>query len=490
MTLRPADLLGLPAPDLAHHVALFRYAMVALVVAWVFVVARARPLLAVAFGAFYALIATLFWVTLLGRPYGLFADVAVTRRIAECAVAAGSGGWEGVLSGEAARGLGAWLGARGVSPRLLMLGPALLAPLVVPLIGFVLYQLWSRRDRAFVGALLWLAFPTGDLDGLRGPGVLPGLWAHPLGALGLLTSVIVVLVVARDPRGWRWAFVGVALAAAWLAAGAFWARLGESTTSVNAFHRVLLVTLDQGLWFPLGWYGLVRRGEPASRALALAGLALFLLPWPALVRVEPWGPLALYRLGLILGAAGPAAELCARAGAALKRARATLAEVPDLRVGAAAALLALAPGSFPVWWSPVQLDAVFAESLDRVPGVVAEVADAVRTHAPPQSVVLAGPEYAPAVAALAGRRVLRAIALVPAPDEDERWKAEERVLAGRADAPAAKRYGVTHVLVAVGDFAEQGVESPELLVSRPGFRLVWQHPAGIRLYEVRARIPE
>jgi hypothetical protein len=485
MTLRPADLLGLPAPDLVYHVTIFRCVMVVLVLAWVYVVARVRPMAAVAFGGLYALVAVGFWLALLGRPYGLFVDAAVTRRAAECAVAAASGGWEGPLSGQAASGMGAWLCRWGVSPRLLILGPALLAPLVVPLVGQILFHFWTRRDRAFMGALLWLAFPTGDLDALRGGGLLPGLWAHPLGALGLIATTLLVLVGTRNPRGRRWLVAGALVAAAWLAAGVFWARLGEGVSPLGALARLMLVTLDQGLWLPLGWYGLLRRGEPTSRALVFAGLLLVLVPWPAMVRLEPWGPLALYRLGLILAAAAPAAELCTLLGGAVKRARWAPEDLADVRAGAAAALLALAPGSFPVWWTPVQLDGTFAESLDPVPGVLGEVAAAVRDNTASDAVVLAGPEYAPAVAALGGRRVLRAPALGPVPDADARWRAEDRILAGRPDAPAARPFGVTHVLMAIGDFAEQGLESPEQLAARPGFRLVWSHPEGIRLYALR-----
>jgi hypothetical protein len=481
MTLRPADLLGLPAADLVHGVTLFRYAMVALVVAWALIVARAKPVVAVAFGGVFALVAAGFWVTLLGRPYGLFADTAVTRRLAECAVAAASGGWEGILSGQPAQGVGAWLGRRGVPPSLLMQGPTLLAPLAVPLVGQLLYHLWSRRDRAWVGALLWLAFPTGDLDALRGPALVPGLWAHALGALGFVATAALVLFGTRDPRGRRWLVAAALICAAWLGAGLFWKALGESVTPVGAFTRVLLVTLDQGLWLPLGAYGLLRRGEPASRALVLSGLALFLLP----LHLEPWGPLALYRLGLIMAAAAPAAELCTYAGRRLKDAQAWLAEIPDVRVGAAAALLVFGPGAFLVWWPPVQLDATFAESLDAVPAAVVDAAQAVRANTPPNAVVLAGSEYAPAVAALAGRRVLRAPGLAPAPDDEARWRAEDRILAGRPDAPAARPYGVTHVLAAIGDFADHGLETTGQLASLPGYELVWEHPGGIQLYALR-----
>jgi hypothetical protein len=43
---------------------------------------------------------------------------------------------------------------------------------------------------------------------------------------------------------------------------------------------------------------------------------------------------------------------------------------------------------------------------------------------------------------------------------------------------------VTHVLAAVGDFAEH-LGSTDELASRPAFQLVWEHPEGIRLYAVR-----
>jgi hypothetical protein len=450
---------------------------------WALVIARARPVFSVLFGALYALMAVAFWSAALARPYGLFVDPAITQRVAECAVATSSGpGWEGVLSGEPAASAGSWLAHLGIPPRALLFAPTLAAPLLIPLAGILLHQLWTRRDRAWTGALLWLAFPTGDLDGLSAAGLLPGTWAHPLGAAGVLASLLAVLVAARNRYTRRWVVVGSVLAALWVAAGVQWARLGEGTTPLGIVDRLLLVSVRQGLWLPVGWYGLLRRGEPAARALVLAGLVAFVLPPTAVLRIEPWGPLALYRLGLMMGAAAPAAEAAAYIGAALKRRVASLGGVSDIRVGAAAALLALAPGSFPVWWQPVQLDPVFAESLDAVPAIVVEAAAAVRAQTPPQAVVVAGPEYAPAVGALAGRRLLR-LPFRRAHDEDNRWRAEDRVLAGRPEAPAARPYGVTHVLIGVGDFADHGITAPEELAGR-GFRLLWQHPEGVRLYAV------
>lgn len=488
MSLRPGDLLGLPAPDLVQDLAAFRYAMVALALAWALIIIRVRPLVATLFGTIHAAAGVTFWTLALGRPYGLLIDPHVTRRVAECAVAAASGGWEGILSGQPAHGIGAWLGNIGLSPRLCMLGPSLLAPVVVPVIGALLYLFWSRRDRAWVASLLWLAFATGDLDALRGAGVVPGLWSHPIGALGLVATVAAVVLGARDDR--RWIPVGIAVAVAWIAAAAWWGRLGEPVSPTSAVQRVLLVTLDQGLWLPLGWYALLRRGEPASRALALAGLAMLLMPAP--VRIEAWGPHALYRLGLIMSASALVAEACATLGAALKRRVSVLSEVSDRRLGIAALLVVLAPGSFLVWWHPVQLDPVMAGSLDRVPAVVVEVAEAVRARTPPIAVVMASEEYAPALAALAGRRVLRAPALAQPDDGDARWTVEEKVLAGHTSDRLVQRYGVSHVLVAPGDFVDRGLARPEDLGRRGPYQLIYQHREGFRLYAISAppgRVP-
>ena len=183
-----------------------------------------------------------------------------------------------------------------------------------------------------------------------------------------------------------------------------------------------------------------------------------------------------------MAAAGPVAELCAVAGAAAKRAHAGLENVVELRLGMAALLAVLAPGSFLVWWPPVQLDAVMAESLDPVPRVLVEVADAVRRHTGAESVVMASVENAPVVAALAGRRVLRAPSLVQPPDADARWLVEQKVLAGRTTDRLVRRYGVSHVLVAPGDFLDRGLEGPEELERLAAVQLVYVHPEGYRLY--------
>jgi hypothetical protein len=484
--LRPGDLLGLPLPDTVLHVAAFRYAMVGLVVVWALLAARARPWLSFLGGVLFAVTGVGFWTLALARPYGLLTDAAISGRVAECAVGAASGGWEGVRSGLAASGIGAWLGRAGVGAETLALAPTLLAPFVIPLLAVLVAVLWSRRDLAWLAGLLWLAFATGDLDGLTPAGLVPGLWAHPFGALGLVATALLVLAGARIWKGGAAAPVlALGVVAGWVAAAIFWGRLGEAVTPLRGLERLLLVTLQQGLWLPLGAYGLWRHGDAAARALAAAGAVLLLVPWPDSVALEPWGPHALYRLGLVLAAAAPVGQVCGDCGAWLRPHLPALARRDDRAVGAGLLLLALAPGAFLVWWHPVQLDPVFASGLDPVPPAVVEIAAAVRAHAGPQAVVVAAPGYAAPLMTLAGRRVLRAPLLARSDDEDLRWRAEEKVLAGRTGDRLVQRYGVSHVLVGPGDFIDRGLERPEDLESRGPFTLVYDHGAGIRLYAIR-----
>lgn len=64
MTLRPADLLGLPDgfPDPLVHLVAFRYLLFALSLGWAFVVLRARRAWWTAAGAAWVVAAVGFWV--------------------------------------------------------------------------------------------------------------------------------------------------------------------------------------------------------------------------------------------------------------------------------------------------------------------------------------------------------------------------------------------------------------------------------------------
>jgi hypothetical protein len=100
-------------------------------------------------------------------------------------------------------------------------------------------------------------------------------------------------------------------------------------------------------------------------------------------------------------------------------------------------------------------------------------------------VVLASPAYAPAVAAVSGRRVLRAPTLMTPSDDDRRRRLERAVLTGEAPSPALlARYGLRYVLAAPGDFQDVGVDAPHELAARPHLRLRHVSREGFRVYEI------
>jgi len=478
--LRPGELLGIPAgvPDLLAEVAALRYVLVLLAMAWALLVARTRPWLGLLAGIVFFVIATGFWVAGLGRPYGLLTDPAATRRAAEVTVAGATGGSEGFLVNTEPPGWGAVRLARlGVPPSWLLLAPSFLPLLVPPLVALLVHAWGHPREDAARAALLWLAFGTGHLDAVRGLGLLPELWARPAGAV-LFVAAVAALLLA-----WRWERVR----RMWpLAAG----LLVLAVTSVPAQPppgpgaAVLALTLDQSLWLWIGAYGLARGAAGPARALAAAGAATVLLAaavpaWG----LDAWTGHALYRLGLFLAAAGPAGALCGRLGEWLRGGRAWL-DVPAERLGLAAVLAAGVPGAFVTWWDPLVMDPVVEESRSVLPAPLTAAADWIRRETPPQAVFVAGPDHAPAVAALGGRRVLRAPTLTTPSDEGERRRLEQRLLEGQTPRRALIRYGITHLFVAPGDNADRGFASPEALASAPYLRLRYRDAKGYRVYEV------
>ena len=110
----------------------------------------------------------------------------------------------------------------------------------------------------------------------------------------------------------------------------------------------------------------------------------------------------------------------------------------------------------------------------------------IRQATPPDAVFVASPEFAPALAVLAGRRVLRAPTLATAADEERRLRAERQVLSGEPGAAVVARYGITHVFVAPGDFRVYGIRAPEDLDGRGGLHLVFSNPQGWRIYGLPA----
>ncbi|HET9315021.1 MAG TPA: hypothetical protein VFQ51_05500 [Vicinamibacteria bacterium] len=476
MTLRPGALLGLPDDaDLLAHVAAFRYVVCALALGWAAVVWKARRPWWTAAGMAWVATVMGFWTLAFGRPYGLLEDREITLRSASIAVVGYAGGHEGVVSGEALPdSIWTALAARGVPPRPLQLLPTLLPFLTLPLLGGLAHLLWGRRDAAAHAALLWLAFATGAPETLRGLGLAGALWRRPEAALALPLLVAAVLLLSRT--GWAaraWPVHAVALAAAA-------AALPLSTPRVGPPETLLLLTLDQGPWLLLGAYGLARRGDPAARTLAAAGASM-LAAQALSAPVDAFTAHALYRLGLLLGAAPVVAELCERAG---RWAESRLAVVVPCSAGTAALVALLVPGSFLAWWDPTRIDPVAGHSVPPLGAALYEVTDWIRNETPASAIVLASEDYAPAVAALSGRRVLRAPTLSSPPDDWRRLRAQAAVLEGRDPRKHVARYGVSLVLIAPTEFAEHGLTRPEDLGELDGFRLRYRHPEGYRVYEI------
>jgi hypothetical protein len=472
---RPGALFGLPPgiPDPVESVALFRYVLCTLAVGWAGVVWRARRPWWTAAGSFFVLTAFGFWIAALGCPYGVLADPPATLRAAEIAVAARAGGAEGVLAGDADPDT-VWtrLAHRGVPEALLQQAPTFLPLLALLLIPAAVHALWRPRAVAAWGALLLLAFVTGELDAVRGVGLAAAAWRHPEATAALPLLVAAVLALGRAEamrRAWPLPAALVALAAA---------ALPGSVEPLGLGASVLLLTFDQGPWLILGGYGLWRRGDPAARALAAGGAAL--VGWAGVSSADPFAGHALYRVGLLLGAAPVVARLAERAGALIAK------RVPGeaAALGGAALVLALAPATFLAWWDPNRLDGAAHASMTPLSGETVEVMRWIDRETPKDAVVLASPDYAPMVAVLAGRRVLRAPTLAQPLDEWRRLRAESAVLEGRDPRKYVARYGVTFVLVAPTEFGEYGLTAETPLDAHGYFRLRYHHPEGYRVYQL------
>jgi hypothetical protein len=479
MIVRPGALLGLPegVPDPVSDVIALRWVLLLLALVWSVAAARGRNVAVLAAGLAFAAVATVFWALALGRPYGLLVDPAATRAAAEASVvSASASAAETFLAGETApRTASVVLAGWGVPARLLILAPTLLPPFFLAAVAVLVYAAYPDRGLAPLAASLWLAFSTGDLETLRGMGIVPGLWSHPWSAL--LALGVALLALVPVPAAWRIAMVG--------GAGLLLLRaplVGDPSPRLGLAQSCLLLTLDQTVWLPLAAWGLWRGAWVVARVLVPAGAALVLAAaaWPA---VDPWAGHALYRLGLILAACGPVDFLIRRAGESLHAVPA-LSRSRDARsLGLAALLLALAPASFLAWWNPVRLDPVAEASVYPQAARMDAVMGWVRDTTPRDAVFLAPAAYGPDVAVLAGRRVLRAPLLGEAADEARRQRVEERVLAGR---PSSKRdrYNLRYVFLPPGGFPEHGIRGPEDVERLPGFVLRYAADE-FRIYELQ-----
>jgi hypothetical protein len=324
--------------------------------------------------------------------------------------------------------------------------------------------------------LLWLAFGTGDLDALGGLGFLPGLWARPAAAVAFMVGALVVLSIWRDERArplWPVAAVLVVAASA----------AGPALAAPRPAQAVWALTFDGWPWLLLGGYGLARGAGAAARGLVAGGaLSVLLASVAPGLGLEAWTGHACYRLGLILAAAEPLRHLATLAGQGMARHPRLSALHPD-RLGAATLLALTVPGAFVTWWQPSALDPVAEASLEPVaPGLV-EAMGWVRRETAPEAVFMASPTHAPAVAALGGRRVLRAPGLATTVDEADRWNLENDLLQGYVPRRTFARYGVAHVFLGPGDFADRGFPGPEAW-NGPHLRLRYRNADGYRVYDV------
>jgi hypothetical protein len=472
----PATLLGLPPgiPDPFWQVAALRDTLVLLGLVWAWLCVRARSAIALALGLLVALLATGFFVLALGRPVGVLQEPAATRRAAEIAVTAELGRPSSLLARHAGGPAWPWreLLALGAPARALQLLPSLLPAIVVPLIGFAVFAFWRRREQALLAACLALGFGTGALETVRGAGLLARAWSRPEATLALSLVAVAVLALGRI-RG----RAGVVLASV---SGVAWAAVRPAAAAPGPLDALLLVTLDQLPWSLLGVLGWRQAAVPA-RVLIVSG-AGFCLATSLGLPFDGWGASSLLRLGLLLASVGPLADLAERLRG--EGWPPLLRTVAAPRVAAALTLAALLPGSFLLWWDPVRADPGMGLSAEPISANLSSLAAWIRSETPRDAVFLASADYAPYVAVLAGRRVLRAPSLLLTADDTKRQRAEGAILAGRQPPPAISDFGVGFVLIAPGDFKARGIRGPEDLAGRPRLRLRHVDPHGFRVYEI------
>ena len=476
MDLWPGSLLGLPPgrPSVVFEAAYCRDLLVLLALAAGWAVARRREGWALAVAVAWAVLALGFWTFTMGRPYGVLQDPAATRWAAEVSVAAHAGGGDGFLAGEPPRHRG-WVAASPrVGARPLLLLPTVLPLAVYPVIAMLITFLWGM-PRAALGAILWMAVSTLELDVVRGTALIPAMWPKPAAGIVIAVAIAGALAISRW-LPWPRLAVLAGAAVAILCAVVVGARAPIAPAEV-----IGVVVLDALAWVALGLIGLWSRRDPAALGLVAGGSAALLLT--ALGLADAVVAAAVYRVGLVLAATPVIADAAERAGGLLRlplpRGRVWS---PDGAGVLGAAVAVMIAGSFLTWWDPPRMDSLAMTSLEPIPDGLAETMDWVRSSTDPQGVFVAGEDYAPAVAVLGGRRVLRAPTLFTAADEERRLRAERAVLMGRRVDNLLRRYGVRYVLLAPGQFGDHRLAEPWGIESS-GLPLLYRSPSGLRVYE-------
>jgi hypothetical protein len=479
MSLRPGDLLGLPDgfPSANLDAGWLRVVLVALALAVAWAIARGRPRIALAAALAWAVFATAFWSLAMARPYGLLQERAVTAWAADVGVAAaGSDG--GFLAGEPPASPRWSAFARRAGARATLLLPTAAAILTLPAAAVLIALLWGR-SHAMLAAILWLGASAIELDVGRGTAVPVALLARPALGLALAAGLAAALVLGRLVTRASVA-MGMAAAAALVAAG--WTR--GSALALTDLPGALAV--DAIAWLALAVAGTAIRRDPAACGLAAGGAAGLVLSLSG--AVDATAAAAFYRAGLVLAAlpaiAAGAERLAGVLALPLGRARVLRPNAAGLL--AAVAGIALA-GGFLTWWDPARLDPAMRASLEPIGGGAAEAADWIRAATDPDDAFVAGEDYAPAVAVLAGRRVLRAPTLAMPADDVRRLRAERAILLGRGASAQVKRYRLRYLLVAAGQFRHQGL--PEPWPAETALTLRYD-ARGIRIYELPTAGPD
>ena len=145
-------------------------------------------------------------------------------------------------------------------------------------------------------------------------------------------------------------------------------------------------------------------------------------------------------------------------------------------IPAGATLLLLLPALLPTFWSPRLMDQYFNAARKPVPDWIAEPTAFIRATTPIDAVFAGNREYARWIAAYGARRVLLANSLNAPKDSGVRSEAEAALLRGRPDAEsraAARRYGISHLLVTSEPLLQAPDISIDVLRQTPGLELVF-----------------
>jgi len=389
---------------------------------------------------------------------------------------------------------------------------------------FVLF-LASHRLSIFTTGPIWpqifwlqprLAFSLGLLaiwmrvlaDARRLPGFVLAaalwggvFWTEPrFGVYSLIGALAWAAVTRKYPPRWG-APLFLALAALVVFPFSGWLSLPDAEPGLLGWHeglrRFFSMTIERGLVFYFGafaLFALLREGKRSALLfLSLTGSGFIL--WFA----ASFSPAASAKLDIALLDVYVRLLLTVAAGVGAQRVLIWLQahwEPPaNLLPGylrrrpawvlAMAAFLGLSlPWCFPYWWHPVRMDEVYRDSYEPVAHQFIIFGEWIRRNTEPGSVFVAGPSYAPWIAALGGRRVLM-IDGVETKDISARKLAQSHFAASSDPnkvRASARSWELTHY--AGGRLDKRWIRvNYRNLRSSPEFEKVWQLRRWVSVFE-------